>query len=180
MDNSESSWPVLVDGRAKRIGYTKLVAGPEMGPSLARDVMGWKRKWIRAYGSGNFLGGYFDSEEECKEELSASYAPFAVWIDERDQIGAWEHEWRPWGRMGQAWKIVKRLASKKKYEIRVCVSSDGHVSCIIHERAVDWCSDDYLGAPWEIAAHVAVETLDDAPLAICFAALEVCGHGRDL
>lgn len=151
-------------------GRVKLSPGPEMAAFIARDVMGWERKWIRAHSSTSFLSGYFDTRAECKAELWAGMVPFAVWV-EGDQIAAWEYEWRPWASMDLAWRIVKKIASKKKYEVRLRAYIDGSVSCIVHE---DFGYQDTRVTPvWGVAAHVSVDSLDDAALAICFAALKV-------
>jgi hypothetical protein len=77
---------------------SETLTGRELDCAVGERVMGWKRVWLCGWSTGSFLGGHYDSPEECAvacaEYGREGLRPVMLWERDGCTFGKGE-DWSP-------------------------------------------------------------------------------------
>jgi hypothetical protein len=134
---------------------SETLTGRELDCAVGERVMGWKRVWLCGWSTGSFLGGHYDSPEECAvacaEYGREGLRPVMLWERDGCTFGKGE-DWSPSTTWEGAGLVVERMLER------------GWSPCISHSRGQWSVLFVTAGCSYDVMGEV-------GPQAICLCAL---------
>jgi hypothetical protein len=142
----------------------------ELDIAIGERVMGWKRVWLCGWSTGSFLGGHYDSPEECAvacaEYGREGLRPVMLWARDGCTFGKGE-DWSPSTTWEDAGLVVERL---NRMGLSVTVTSYPDPE---HEARVQGYLDYFSDGACSRWVEYPPQWAQTVPQAICRAALHV-------